>query len=255
MGRGAGARGRADGLIRPGGELVFGSPWRVMASTPSQKGAIAEAEISRCSRAARDGRLPTRCRGWPVLIWSLALGVDCSGSSASGAVADGDVIRVMIRTNSASRPRGYVQTTYTRGRDRRCGRVLRRICDKCYFLPISMVAGRNAYLPATRARQEQSGSGDKMGRRVRVSGAIAQLGERLRWQRRRSPVRARLAPLDARRAAARSRRRGQSRSTRPQERLDHDLVELRPGSCCRSSSRARQRPIERRYTRSFVIAS
>ena len=146
------------------------------ALTPSRKGAIAEAAIT--AEAARLGLDVYRpviegCRCDLVLgICGQLLRIQCKWSRRHG-----DVVRVMIRT-SRHTPAGYVQTKYTA---EEIDAVVAYCPDVpgCYFLPISMVAGRNCvYLRLAPTKNSQAAR-IQWARHHEFSGAIAQLGERL----------------------------------------------------------------------------
>ena len=143
--------------------------------TPSRKGAVAEAEIT--AAAARLGMDVYRpvvegCRCDLILgLGDRLLRIQCKWSRRHG-----DVVRVMIRTNRTT-PSGYVHTKYTAEEID----AVMAYCPElhqCYFLPISMVAGRNCvYLRLAPAKNCQA-AGIQWARDFEFPGAIAQLGER-----------------------------------------------------------------------------
>ena len=108
--------------------------------TPSRKGAIAEAEIT--AQAARLGMDVYRpvvegCRCDLILgLGDRLFRIQCKWSRRHG-----DVIRVTMRTNRHT-PNGYVHTKYTADEIDAVIAYCPEV-EKCYFLPISVVAGRN----------------------------------------------------------------------------------------------------------------
>jgi PD-(D/E)XK nuclease superfamily protein len=144
--------------------------------TPSRKGAIAEAEIT--AEAARLGMDVYRpvvegCRCDLILgLGRRLLRIQCKWSRRHG-----DVIRVMIRTNRHT-PNGYVHTKYTADE---IDAVMAYCPDlgQCYFLPISMVAGRNCVYLRLAPTKNRQVAGIQWANRYEFPGAIAQLGERL----------------------------------------------------------------------------
>jgi hypothetical protein len=142
--------------------------------TTNEKGAIAEtAIIHHAAKLGIDVYRPvvegSRC-DMVFGVGRSVLRIQCKW-----AAWHGDVLRVSLRT-SRHTPRGYVYTTY--GVEELDAVVA--YCDeldKCYLLPISVVAGRNMiYLRLRPARNGQK-AGIQFAAKYEL-GAIAQLGER-----------------------------------------------------------------------------
>ncbi len=140
----------------------------------SQKGAVAEAAVAlEAVKLGIEVFRPVFEGGRCDLI--LLVGERLVRTQCKWAVRDGDVIRVWMRT-SRHTPRGYVMTTYSPHEVDAVAAYCPDV-DKCYLLPISLVAGRTScFLRLAPARNNQ-----KLGLKWAADyefGAIAQLGER-----------------------------------------------------------------------------
>jgi hypothetical protein len=152
-------------------ELVFVP---VNGLTPSQKGAIAEAEIA--AAATRAGivvlRPDTDGRRYDLVFDTgpHLLRVQCKY-----AIRKGDVIVVYTGTCRLT-PSGYKRTTYTREQVDLVA-VFCPDVDECFFIPIGEVEGKYVvHLRLAVARNNQK-MGVTMADDYRL-GAVAQLGER-----------------------------------------------------------------------------
>jgi hypothetical protein len=162
-------------VIRPPRELVFAF---VNGLTPSQKGAIAEAEIA--AAATRAGILILRPdaegRRYDLVFDTgpQLLRVQCKWARVA---RDGQVISVRTCTSRLTPLNGYVRTTYSADEIDAVA-VYCPDTDECYFLPIELVAGKTyTHLRLATARNNQK-IGVTMADDYRL-GAVAQLGERL----------------------------------------------------------------------------
>ncbi len=145
-----------------------------MDRTPSQKGAIAEAEINAAAVRLHFGVLLPTTEGHR---YDLVLddGTRLWRVQCKWARRHGDVIVVRIRTSRLT-PSGYVRTDYTADEVDAVG-VYCPDVDRCYLIPIADVADRSGvHLRLGPARNNQA-SGVKWAAQYEF-GAIAQLGER-----------------------------------------------------------------------------
>jgi hypothetical protein len=148
---------------------------RVVEMTPSQKGAIAEAEIQAAAVRLHWGVLLPTTEGHR---YDLALddGNRLLRVQCKWARRRGDVIWVRIRTSRFT-PSGYVTTVYTRDEVDAIG-VYCPDVDRCYLIPIGDVEGQGfLHLRLAPTRNNQA-TGVKWAAQYEF-GAIAQLGERL----------------------------------------------------------------------------
>ena len=143
--------------------------------TPTVKGSIAEAVIA--AEAVKAGIMVLR----PVvegrrydLVFDLGdrmLRVQCKSGRLKGGV-----IAVHTRT-SRHTPRGYVWTTY-QAEEINALAVYCPKLDRCYLLPIELVAGRSAIHLRIAAAANNQRASVHFAAEFAFPGAIAQLGER-----------------------------------------------------------------------------
>ena len=146
--------------------------------TPSEKGGIAEAKITAAAVVAGIvvARPLVEGRRYDLIFDTgpELLRVQCKWARAS---RDGQVVAVRTSTSRLTPLRGYVRTTYTADEVDAIA-VYCPDVDRCYYLPIEMVAGRGyLHLRLGAARNNQK-LGVTMADDHRL-GAVAQLGERL----------------------------------------------------------------------------
>jgi prevent-host-death family protein len=143
----------------------------------NRKGAIAEAEIAAAAvRLGASVLRPISEHGRYDLVFEIGgqlLRVQCKW-----AALEGDVIRIQLAT-SRSTPRGYLRETYSAHEIDAIAAYCHDL-DECYFLPASLIAGKSAlHLRRGPARNGQRAALN-WAAEYRLSGAIAQLGERRR---------------------------------------------------------------------------
>jgi hypothetical protein len=141
---------------------------------PSQQGAIAEAAIAlEALKLGIPVLRPVAEGGRYDLVFDLRgrlMRVQCKWANR-----EGDVVNVRTRTNRRCRG-GYRTTTYAADEIDAVAAFCPDV-ERCYFLPISLVAGRTGiYLRLERARNNQE-LGVTYAETYEL-GAIAQLGER-----------------------------------------------------------------------------
>ena len=141
---------------------------------PSQQGAIAEAAIAlEAIKLGIPVLRPVAEGGRYDLVFDLhgrLMRVQCKWANRQG-----NVINVRIRTNRRCNG-GFVTTTYTADEIDAVAAYCPDV-ERCYLLPISLVAGRTGlYLRLERTRNNQK-LGVKYAETYEL-GAIAQLGER-----------------------------------------------------------------------------
>ena len=149
---------------------------RVVDLTPSQKGAIAEAEVA--AAAIRLGLVVSRplCEGarYDLIIDNGhgVLRVQCKYAQHLG-----DVLSLRLRTNRHTPGRGYVSTSY-RAEEVDAIAAYSPHTDRCYVIPIERVNGRkNLFLRLAPPKNNQA-LGIMWAADYEL-GAVAQLGERL----------------------------------------------------------------------------
>jgi prevent-host-death family protein len=143
----------------------------------NRKGAIAEAKIAAAAVTVGVSVLrPISEHGRYDLVFEIGgqlLRVQCKW-----AALDGDVIRIQMATSRVT-PRGYVRETYAADEIDAVVAYCHDL-DECYFLPSSVVAGKfQLHLRCGPARNSQRAALN-WAADYRLSGAIAQLGERRR---------------------------------------------------------------------------
>ena len=144
--------------------------------TPSQKGAIAEAEIA--AAATRTGivvlRPDTDGRRYDLVFDT---GLELLRVQCKYAPRRGDVVVLRFKTSRYTPRQGYVRTLYTSEEVDAIAAYCPDV-DRCYLIPMADIEGRgfmHLRLAPTRNRQE---SGVKWASQYEF-GAIAQLGERV----------------------------------------------------------------------------
>jgi hypothetical protein len=144
--------------------------------TPSEKGAIAEAEIA--AAATRAGivvlRPDTDGRRYDLVFDT---GPDLLRVQCKYAPRRGDVIVVRFRTSRYTPGRGYVRTLYTSDEIDAIAAYCPEV-DRCYVIPIASVEGRGFMHLRLEPTRNCQASGVKWASQFEF-GAIAQLGERV----------------------------------------------------------------------------
>ena len=148
----------------------------------NSKGAIAELAIAK-QAAALD--IPVL---WPLIEHgrydlALEIGGRILRVQCKWARKDREVVRVPLGTSRHTPSDGYVVTTYSSAEidsvAAYCGEL-----DRCYLLPIELVAGRRAiHLRLSPPRNNQRAA-INFAADYEFPGAVAQLARALRWQRR-----------------------------------------------------------------------
>ena len=143
--------------------------------TPTEKGAVAEAEIA--AAAVRLGfvvlRPTSEGRRYDLIVDTgpELLRVQCKWAQLLG-----DVLSIRIRTSRYT-PNGYVRTTYDASEIDAVAAYSPDL-DECYFIPIAKVAGQTQLYLRLRPTRNNQAASISWAEHYRF-GAIAQLGERL----------------------------------------------------------------------------
>ena len=189
--------------------------------TTDQKGAVAELAIARAAAELGIGvwalvhgrtlRLDLRPEAQGLFV--------CSANGRRGTATSSSVPCYSNRRNRDGLLRTFYSPEEIDAFAAYCADL-----DRCYFLSLETFARRSAIqlrLAPTKNNQQAGVNWAKdfeFAATLGPRGAIAQLGERLRWQRRRSPVRARLAPLFRRVRRGRRLRAARPTSAAPEPR-------------------------------------